>query len=287
MKFKGSVLYIITFIFLCSCTSLVIESRIPENDEESCSAGCVDLLMNREGIKDVNSMIESWNRLMIGISSTEIYARNQCRVQDVKTTCFGDNCITGIHREEMHDSEVRFRLTINKSVPEARVTLRLESYASDHVKMKWKESIENTWSGRVRIVSGKDKYPVIVEVYWMNDSDFYAKDLCGDNDFHYFVNCIASGRSDMTTWALDDPDAAVHEAGHMLGNCDEYGIVNGVNYICNKNDSEHDFYKGTCKWRTHIMHCKYGKPTLENYHRVLSAARSLIGDDHLRLEYIE
>jgi hypothetical protein len=97
--------------------------------------------------------------------------------------------------------------------PDARVS------AADlqNARTTWEQAIEQTWSGRfpIRRTHGDcpcESYRVTVDVQWVTSGE------------HHTVRVRAgSGRADMTNWFVTDTGGtAAHEAGHMLGNPDEY-----------------------------------------------------------------
>ena len=275
---------------ICSCSSMTIDQHISDEDTPN-TAFCITALMNNEGIREVNNLIDSWNSTYTnwkyGIKSKEVDETCIQWLQDVEVRCFSGNCITGIHKNKEYMSYSRFNLSVNKSIPEVRVTIRLLTYTSIatlNQQYIWKKNIENAWSRRVKIVYNNrrgtiEEYPVVIDIQWIGDSESTMNN-------HFFISPISTGRSDETTWALDDPEAPAHEVGHMLGNDDEYGIVNNNNYICNMTENRHIWETGDCPWRKHIMHHRFGKPTKSNYDLILKETQGLFGEDNFLIDFM-
>jgi len=88
----------------------------------------------------------------------------------------------------------------------------------------WKKGIEQVWSDRFALVSGKERYPIRIE------AKFSGLSLQHD------VIVLPGGgrRSNELTWhVMDTPQTAAHEFGHMLGLYDEYkgGACNPLDTI--------------------------------------------------------
>ena len=97
--------------------------------------------------------------------------------------------------------------------PDAGVTQR-ELQAA---QATWEQAIEQAWTGRfpIRRTNGDcacAEYRVTLDVQWVTSGE------------HHTVRVrTGSGRADMTNWFITSTGGtAAHEAGHMLGNPDEY-----------------------------------------------------------------
>ena len=81
----------------------------------------------------------------------------------------------------------------------------------------WEQAIEQTWSGRFPLRRGRgdcpcESYRVTLDVQWVTSGEDHTVRVRA-----------GSGRADMTNWFITDTGGTVaHEAGHMLGNPDEY-----------------------------------------------------------------
>ncbi|HEU6445299.1 MAG TPA: hypothetical protein VFL61_09600 [Gaiellaceae bacterium] len=81
----------------------------------------------------------------------------------------------------------------------------------------WEQAIEQAWTDRfrIRLVDGNCRcreYRVVLDVQWVTA-----------NEHHTVRIRTGTGRANMTTWFITSTGGtAAHEAGHMLGNPDEY-----------------------------------------------------------------
>lgn len=103
---------------------------------------------------------------------------------------------------------LRIRLVPDAGVSEARLAACME---------RWRTGIQDAWTGRftLMLLDGDcqcKRYTVEVRVEWVNGGE------------HHRVRVRAgSGRADMLNWyETSTAGTAAHEAGHMLGNPDEY-----------------------------------------------------------------
>jgi len=86
------------------------------------------------------------------------------------------------------------------------------------IKQQWEEGIEGIWSNQYDIVDGIYRYPIVVELNWV------------DSNYHHEVTVHNTwGRDNMLNWYTNPfwgwwyrDEIAAHEAGHMLGLYDEY-----------------------------------------------------------------
>lgn len=276
-----------------SCSSLTIDKRVSE-EGTPITACCISMLMDNEvrstGVKEVNELIEKWNFFYTnwksGIKSMEVDQRNEEWLED--PIYFGQY-VVALREKKLRSYNSRFKITVNKSIPEVQVIIRLAAY-SFHLPVSlqtiWKNNIERIWSNRVKIVSANQEYPVIVKIYWMKDYEEYELNSDGRNrlDCHYFIGTMKTGRSNTADWALDDPYAPAHEIGHYLGNSDEYGIVNGFDYMCLDKENR---IKNDCGWSNNIMHTsKNGRSTLANYQLICDSASILLNDKTLYVAWL-
>lgn len=89
------------------------------------------------------------------------------------------------------------------------------------LKQQWEDGIEGIWSNEYDIADGNFKYPIKLQVNWV------------DADPHHIVNVHSespgNGIYNMSNWYTEidwgaqyQDEIAAHEAGHMLGLYDEY-----------------------------------------------------------------
>ena len=117
-----------------------------------------------------------------------------------------------------------YDIEIDEAKCVVKITIKIELEAgedveiTDEMKKRWEEGIENKWSEKFTLArEGKgehcEEYKVIVDVQFV-DSGAHVKVKVVKNSGH---------RSNRSEWdTADDGDTAAHEAGHMLGQKDEY-----------------------------------------------------------------
>jgi len=114
---------------------------------------------------------------------------------------------------EIDDAQCVVKITIKIEL-EADEGIRI----TDAMKNTWEEGIESKWSEKFTL-AGEDtgdhceEYKVIVDVQFVASGG------------HHKVKVVANSRhrENMTEWDVEtDGDTAAHEAGHMLGQGDEY-----------------------------------------------------------------
>lgn len=136
--------------------------------------------------------------------------------------------------------------------PKVRVVIYIATAASDSVFANWNEGIKSAWSNKFAIAANeKDNhktYPISVEIIKSKPGQF--KNYTVENvkqDKSLGVRGLF-GTESMTKWGEDDPQDIPHEVGHMLGNKDEYGTVDGINWSAKHDVSRADthsiMYKG-------------------------------------------
>ncbi len=129
--------------------------------------------------------------------------------------------------------KAKFNINFDKDKCEVTITVRIkvEGKASDEVKDTWKKSIEKKWNKVARLDCPcmgqcKDGLKINVKVQYV------------DKDEHHVVraNSVGAkeggragegGTTSMTGWGVEDKNDIAHEFGHMLGNKDEYLVIDG------------------------------------------------------------
>lgn len=262
---KIFIIFIIATLLSCVSTSSLFTTRERQ--------GGIDRL---PGVVEENR--RTFKNWQLGIQEKEIHTSTYEHLIDPGSTFPAENLLC----------EHRFMLIINNSIPEIRVVIRLDLEASIEQKTAWIQLVNNTWNNRIKLVcEDKDasvkEYPIVIDIQieeWNEKIkriyDTASLEEIQRNTPHFLICVKRTGRAKEDEWPLDDPRAIPHEVGHMIGNIDEYGTVNGQSYICNGSHGMH----GTCSWCTHIMHCREGVPTFNNYNLILDEVRKMIGSNN-------
>lgn len=138
-------------------------------------------------------------------------------------------------RQEWNSKFVIYVYNGKGEVPRVRVVIFITTAADDKVFATWNASIKAAWNKKFSIITAAGiNYPVTVEI---------TRATASYSD-HTVVNVKASkasagrglfGTDHMLRWGEQDPQDIPHEVGHMIGNKDEYGTVDGHNF-----DAEYD-----------------------------------------------
>ncbi len=107
------------------------------------------------------------------------------------------------------------------------VKIKINGAITDAQKDAWQSTIESKWNNRMTLYCNDpgcakacpDGYPVTCSPEWVTSGQDQT------------VTAQPGNTIDEGTWGVDDPAGVGHEFGHMLGNFDEYFIVNGKNWI--------------------------------------------------------
>jgi hypothetical protein len=115
------------------------------------------------------------------------------------------------------------RFHVRLDMPQQRivVTIRLRMGGGASPVASWVTTVQNAWSNRFKdcatLGCAANGYPILLALVYVTSGE------------HYVMN-VASGRTEhMLSWGVADGDQG-HEAGHMLGNKEEYFTVDGVKY---------------------------------------------------------
>jgi hypothetical protein len=114
----------------------------------------------------------------------------------------------------------RFHVRLDQPQQRIDVTIRIRM-VSGSPGPAWVNVVENAWSNRFKdcatIGCASNGYPIYLKLQYVASGEHHALRL-------------ASGRTEhMLSWGLVDNDQA-HEAGHMLGNKEEYFTIDGVDF---------------------------------------------------------
>lgn len=132
----------------------------------------------------------------------------------------------------------KFEVTIEND--KVVVTIRLKANIDPALFQEvWANHVAKKWSDRFMLQFEGKNYPIVVQLLQVAKGEHYsinvsnAESALGSGARGHF------GTQDMTTWGKHDTTNIAHEVGHMLGNVDEYGIVefNGLQYDYLKNPS--------------------------------------------------
>jgi hypothetical protein len=112
--------------------------------------------------------------------------------------------------------------------PAVKVVIFIETAADDRVFHQWNESIQAAWSNKFAVRSGAKRYPISVEIARSTDFKNYTVENI-KQDASLGKRGLF-GTEHMLKWGEEDPQDIPHEVGHMLGNKDEYGTVEGEDW---------------------------------------------------------
>jgi len=114
----------------------------------------------------------------------------------------------------------RFHVLLDQPQKRIVVTIRVRLANASPVQ-QWVTTVQNAWSNRFKdcatVGCASNGYPITLVFQYVSSGE------------HYVLNLASSRTTDMLHWGLVDGDQA-HEAGHMLGNKEEYFTVDGVDY---------------------------------------------------------
>lgn len=89
----------------------------------------------------------------------------------------------------------------------------------------WRKNVGDRWNRKFAIGNGATRYPVHVELEVAERITHY--DIVNVRADTASAGRGLFGTESMTTWGESDSQDIPHEVGHMLGNKDEYGTVDG------------------------------------------------------------
>lgn len=138
----------------------------------------------------------------------------------------------GEEKEYKWDSKFTIKIyNDEKEDPRISIYIYIATGAEEKVFKQWKQSVATAWNNRFAVKSENKTYPIFVRI---------SKVSSEEKKKHYDVENIKQeksigkrglfGTESMTKWGESDPQDIPHEVGHMLGNKDEYGTVDGRDF---------------------------------------------------------
>jgi len=273
MKYK--IITALSIMLLCSCGTLPL---ISEKDTPA-TYGCMDYLFtpplcyarNSKWLKNINALITTWNDRTI----------KKQRAEDGYYLTFVEDTVLQMHKDAgdpdavsmLRGGAIKFKLYVNTISNVVTVTIFVYTNISSTWTEKWQKEVHEKWSNRVNIVDYSGSKPKIYDVRVVLEIVTRENEKDAEVDIlrMYEIRACNDCRSDIVNWNIYRTGAAAHEVGHILGNKDEYGVVDGVDYN-GKN------------WNTrNIMAYNNGVPTLQNYNYILEQVKKLTENDNLEL----
>jgi hypothetical protein len=105
----------------------------------------------------------------------------------------------------------------------------------------WADQVAGQWSNRFAVHYDGESYPIIVNLVQVDKGEHYAVTAFKSDKVFGTGKRGHFGTDNMLVWGANDVTNVSHEVGHMLGNPDEYGIVeaNGrtVDYLAKPSDT--------------------------------------------------
>ncbi|HET6991789.1 MAG TPA: DUF4157 domain-containing protein, partial [Bacteroidia bacterium] len=124
--------------------------------------------------------------------------------------------------------------------PHVQVQIHIATPASSSVFAAWNKSVGDAWNYKFAIKSGAKSYPITVEIIKAASGEFKNYDVENvKQDVSHGVRGLF-GTESMTKWGESDSQDIPHEVGHMLGNKDEYGTVDGTDWGAAHSDLHSD-----------------------------------------------
>lgn len=122
------------------------------------------------------------------------------------------------------------------------VTIKIKAaIAPELFRQVWARQVAEQWSNRFAVTYNGETYPIIVRLQQVDVSEHYAVKAIDSGSVYGNGSRGHFGTQNMLEWGVHDVTNVSHEVGHMLGNPDEYGIIeaNGttVDYLANPSDT--------------------------------------------------
>lgn len=152
---------------------------------------------------------------------------NQCPPEDAKLP-FNDSARDyaryTIEFTETQELAISLNIFLAQDVPGPT----LFPYVGD-MRDIWEKGIESTWNGQYEVVDGIFRYPISIDVNWVDnpeDADLIPITVHEGNGEVNSLQLYTGDPNGPLTHA-DQGLVAAHEAGHWLGLLDEYNPMNG------------------------------------------------------------
>jgi hypothetical protein len=120
--------------------------------------------------------------------------------------------------------------------PKVLVYIRIETAADDSVVQEWSRQVQGEWSNKFAIKDEGIIFPIEVQLVRSEKKAYtnYTIENVKQSKSHGVRGLF--GTESMTKWGEEDPQDIPHEVGHMLGNKDEYGTVDGHDWEAEYNE---------------------------------------------------
>ena len=165
------------------------------------------------------------------------------------------------------DSKFNVTIQNDKVVVTIRIKAAIEPELFQEV---WANQVARQWSNRFMLQFEGKNYPIVVQLQQVTHGEHYpitvssAESALSSGARGHF------GTENMMTWGKHDTTNISHEVGHMLGNIDEYGVVEA-------DWGERDYLKNPS---TTIMAVPENNPIAQHYYLIQWAAEQELNKSH-------
>jgi hypothetical protein len=140
--------------------------------------------------------------------------------------------------------KVKFSVQVTRDPCSIKATVKVKvvGTVTDAQKAAWKSAIETKWNGKMTLYcsdpkclrSCRDGYPVTCVLEYVTSGEDAV------------VNASAHPKMvNEENWATGDTVQVTHEFGHLMGNLDEYFIVNGTDWRTTVNGVQYNYNSPT------------------------------------------
>jgi hypothetical protein len=208
----------------------------------------------------LDALLRPWRYgLSIGRLLVAIVTRRLCRaVLEREVDVYVTETITNGYPESWNGTyawNARFHVRVDQPQQRVVVTIRARLVGTAPVQA-WVNVVESAWSNRFKdcatLGCASNGYRILLALEYVASGE------------HYALHLASSRTTDMLHWGLADGDQA-HEAGHMLGNEEEYFTVDGVDYGAAR------------KPNGNIMNNPDNPPVASHYRLIQSTVDALLG----------
>ena len=109
------------------------------------------------------------------------------------------------------------------------IQVRLFADTNLNVKKSWKDNIEEKWNDKAEIKINGKNYKISFEIIWTEKEKSHHI-IIVDKKTKKNSTSGNKGTESAISWSSKDIEDVTHEFGHLLGNKDEYYIVDGISY---------------------------------------------------------